>query len=220
MAMATFKDHFLKYSNRKYFTTGAEEITLGTYGRKRIPIAAANYLQKWKDLEIDSAHIDNATVVDLDFSRSSEAKLKAHLKKKGLGEADAKGQFSRLQSGSLKVMKLSVSTGDMVDALNADKDVFDKLNDFRPLDRVCHEIFVVIEATLAEKIEASGSLSASGSKGDITVDGSVSGGGSSSNNLTISAGTTLAYGMLKLRYDARPKKATRISGAKPDQYGS
>jgi len=220
MAMATFKDHFLKYSNRKYFTTGAEEIGLGTYGRKRIPLTKANYLQKWKDLEIDKTQIDNATVVDLDFSRSSEAKLKARLKKQGFGEAEASGQFEKLKSGSLKVMKLSIAAGDMVDVLNANSDVFDKLNDFRPLDRVCHEIFVVIEATLAESFEGSGSLSALGSKGDVEVAGEVSGGGSSSNKLTISAGTTLAYGMLKLRYDKRPKNATKITGAKPDQYGS
>jgi len=172
------------------------------------------------DLEIDSAQIDHATVVDIDFSRSSEAKLKARLKKKGLGEGDVEGQLSKFKSGSLKLMKLSVAAGDLVDVLNANQDVFDKLNDYRPLERVCHEIFVVIEATLAEKIEASGSLSASGSKGDISLDGSVSGGGSSSNNLTISAGTTLAYGMLKLRWDKRPKNATTITDAKPDQYGS
>ncbi len=219
MALAKFTNQSLTYARRKYYVAGAESIKIGSYGKKRTPLTKANYLDKWLDLDVPKAKGTEAVTVDIDFSKSSAAGLKGHIKKSGI-KGDASATYEKLRSGKLKLMKLAIARGEMVKLANKDKEALGKLLDYRAKDRICLEIFVVLSATLAEKIEAAGSLNVSATKGGMEVGGGISGSGSSSSTVKISKGTTLAYGMMKPVWDARGKKAKKIRDSKPDQYGT
>jgi hypothetical protein len=219
MAFAKFTNQSLTYARKKYFVAGAESIKIGSYGRKRTPALKANYLDKWLDLDVPKIKVTEAVTVDIDFTRSSAAGLKGHLKKSGI-KGDVAATFEKLKSGKLKLMKLGVAKGDMVKLVNKDKEAIGKLLDYRSKDRICLEIFVVLSATMAQRIEAAGSLNISATKGGMEVAGGVSGSGSSSSTVKISKGTTLAYGMIRPIWDARGRKAKKIKDGRPDQYGA
>lgn len=220
MALAHIHDKYLTYANRKFYTTGADSVRIGSYGEKERPLLSPNRLKRWKDIDIPPASLDEVLTVDIDFERSNEAALKGAIEENLIGEARAEGTYEKLRSGDLKLMKLAIAAGDMIDHVNALPDVLEKLLEYRASDRVCHEVFVVMQAELAEQMAAAGKVRVEGSGGGMDVEAEVGGGGGGRMSLTISSGATFAYAMFKPKWN-RPwyQTATRIQDYTSDYYG-
>ena len=220
MAMATLEKNYLRVSGKKYFTTNAENVKIGSYGDKRTPIGKPNYMQVWKDMDVSKLEIEEATVIDLNTKKSKKRDVEAKVGKKGLAGVGAKNVYDKFASGELKLAKLIVRSGDMVDEINSDSKVLEYLQGAGRRARFCAEVFVVITAKMAEKVENTNSFDVSASKGSVDVElkGSFSSG--HDNTLEISEGTMFAYSLLKPVWTGRGKKKGNIKRVRPDTYGA
>ena len=85
-----------------------------------------------------------------------------------------------------------------------------------------HEVFVVMEASLAESLAASGSLTLSGSAGieGLKISGTqtVAAGKTRTTTVTMSKGTTFAYLLLKIDWNHAGLKKTDIEKLTDDQF--
>ena len=222
MTKAIIRDNYMNFGGIKYFRSNADEIELGSYGEKRTPLFGANYLEVYKNLPFNKLKVDDAQIVEIDFTRSSESDftIKGGLKIAGADVSLSGTQtYNQLRSGELALMKLSVKRGDMVDAINASPRARDKIDDLGNDVRVCHQVFVVMEANLARSFSSSTNFDVSGEKGDIHIE--VSGGHSRSGSteVTLHEGTVFAYLMLQLEWDKKSKrKRTKVVNAKDDQW--
>ncbi len=222
MAMAKVRDSHLTYNGIRYFRANSEEIELGSYGEKRTPIFGTNYLEVYKNIPFGKLEVEDVVTVDIDYSTTSESDLSVggSFKVLGVGGSGKVGNiYGKLRSGELSLVKFSVKRGDMVDAINASPRARDKIDDLGNDARVAHQIFVVMDAKLAESMTSTTNFDVSVDKGDINVSvaGSVSKGGKTS--VTLSEKSTLAYLLLSLVWDSKSKKKrTKIKSAKDDQW--
>ena len=223
MATATVRDNHLLYNGICYFRANSEEVELGSYGEKRTPVFGANYLEIYKNLPFEKLQVEEAVIVGIDFSHTTEHDFstKANLEIVGVsGKLSGSQTYSKLRSGELKLVKLSVKRGDMVDAINAAPDVRSKLDSLGNDARVAHQIFVVVEAKLAEEMASSTGFGVSATKGDITLELNGNAKSSGHSKVTLSEGSTFAYLLLEPLWDHPSKnKRTKVVNAKDDQWG-
>ena len=121
-----------------------------------------------------------------------------------------------------RLVKLIVENGDMEKAIEDLPSTLDKLRSYGSDARICHELFAVMEASLADALTASGSLTLSGSAGieGIKLSGTetVSGGKTRTTTVTMSKGTTFAYLLLKIDWNHSGLKKTDIKKLTDDQW--
>ena len=220
MPTATIKKKYLSYANRKYFTSGAEDIVLGSYGRKRVSLSRPNYMEPFDEIRLRKASIERATKIDLNTKRSDKKELNVAAGKTGV--VGGKGNLSRgLESkANLVLVKMTIDTKDLLRSLANDREAVEYLKKQGAKARICNEVFIVVSAEMAQTITHSVGVEVSGSNGaiDASVGGSSS--GSRSDELKISRGTTLSYGLLRLKWDGRGrKKKLDVYDARADQYG-
>jgi hypothetical protein len=223
MATATVRDNHLLYNGIRYFRANSEEVELGSYGEKRTPLFGANYLEIYKNLPFEKLDVEEAVIVDIDFTHTTEHDFsaKGSLEIVGIGAKLSAGQtYSKLRSGELKLVKFSVKRGDVVDAINASPNARTQLDTLGNDARIAHQIFVVMEAKLAEKTASATDFGVSASKGDIQLE--LKGGVKSSGDSTVilSEGSTFAYLLLEPVWDsASKKKRQKVVSGKDDQWG-
>lgn len=223
MPNVVVKESHLTYGGIAYFRAHAEEIELGSIGEKRKPLAKQNYLEVKDRILIPEDNIVEATVVDIDFSKSSKVALNAS----GSGvvsgvpaKAGVKASFERFKSGDLKLVKFSVSNRNIIKAANQSKDQLDQLIRWGRDARIAHQIFVVMEAKLAN--EFSRGVDVNISAGVNGLEAKVGGGFSASGktDVKISKDTCFAYLLLKIEWDEKKKaNRTKIVDLNDDQWG-
>lgn len=199
---AVIKDNHLKFNGKSYFKAGAESVELGSYGEKKSPLTKANYLEVQGHVPYDKLKVRTATVVDIDFKQSSEKDFQANVIATAAG-GNVNTAYKRLDKGELKLVKFEVELVDMKNALNDAPAVRDNLDKYGNDARVCHQIFVVLEATVATKIASSTSLAAAGSNGALTVTAKATVKNEKDTVVTLSKGTTYAYLLAKLDWDKK-----------------
>jgi hypothetical protein len=223
MATATIRDNHILYNGVRYFRANSEEVELGSYGEKRTPLFGANYLEVYKNLPFEKLEVEDAVIAGIDFSHTTEHDFsaKGNLEVLGIsGKVSAGQTYSKLRSGELSLLKLSVKRGAMVDAINASPNARETIDSLGNDARVAHQIFVVMEAKLAEQMASATRFGVSASKGDLTLelDGGVKSSGTTT--VTLSEGSTFAYLLLDLEWNhPSKKKRTKVVGAKDDQWG-
>ena len=212
--IAVVHDSYMVVNGIHYFRGGAESVFIGSYGEKRTPLTQQNYLEVQLDIPADKLKVNTVTIVDIDFSRSREADIKLNLKTADTSVSGT-AAFNDLKTGKLKLVKLEMRPGDLTTAVNGLPAVLNNLRGYGLDARVAHQIFVVLEATLAQTFAASASVSLSRS-GTSQLKITASGGTSGTSSVTLSAGTTFAYLLAKPDWD-RGKK--RIEKFTDDQHG-
>jgi hypothetical protein len=81
-----------------------------------------------------------------------------------------------------------------------------------------HQIFMVLHAKTAKRFNSSTSLALSATNGQVSVTAKGSHGSTGDLTLVLSPGTTFAYLLLKLKWDAHLKKNWKyIEGSEDDQ---
>jgi len=216
MSAAVKKNH-IKFNGMKYFRGNAHQISLGGVGAKKAPIGGVNRLEQ-KD-QIASRHLDDiikkGTVIDIDWvsSKSVDFKGKAPVKAFKLG-----GGFSNKvkHKGDIKLANFSIRANDLERCLNNKAHIIREYLDEEGRDgRVVSEIFVVMEAELANAWDRSGSANFSAKKSGADIELELNIGSKGKQTIVISEDTTFAYGLQKVK---KWKKGV-IKDLESDYYG-
>jgi hypothetical protein len=166
-------------------------------------------------------------VADIDFIKTKKAVFSRR------GKVAAKGQtismsgsamFEGLRTGKLRLVKIGILPNDMRDLANSSSSILRELKNDGDRARIAHEIFVVMKAELANSFGVSGEVRAkvrvSAQGVEVEGSGRASGSVSSSTRVVLAPGTTFAYHLLKLKWNAKAKrKKTRIVDVREDQAG-
>jgi hypothetical protein len=222
MAKVVVKDNHLNFGGVTYFRGHAEEVEIGSYGEKRTPITKMNYLEVKGRIPVKKIDVAKSTVVDIDFSQTSKSAFNTNVFAivQGVPVKFSGGTtFDKLKKGELKLVKFSVLNNDMEKAANNSPKALDKLIDYGNDARIAHQVFVVMEASLATKFDnnVTADLSVGAGALQATVNGSHSKSGETT--VKINAGTGFAYLLLKLDWNAKQKKnKTKIIDTDDDQW--
>ena len=218
MAKAIVKHNRLHFNGKNYFRGNSEEIQLADIGEKRTPVFGMNYLEPKNHVDSRPMKVNASTVVDIDFSRSSETAIQqmASGALKGLGielSTDMSSVTEKVRSGQLKLAKLSIDLNELENATNADRDALEDLRGFGSDARIVSEIWVVIDASFADEFQNAHDVTVSGSgtiKG-IQISTSTSTGikRGGATGVTLSEGTCLAYMLVKPEWSERPRRRRR-----------
>jgi hypothetical protein len=214
------KDEF-KYGGIRYFRGKAENVRLGSYGEKKTPVGQANYLAVEKNIKnehFEGSIVKTAGPVSIDWDKVSEAELEAGGSVKYI-KAGGKATLTRkaAKSAKLKLVKFFVNAGALKGVLNKEADGARNYLAKEGRDgRVAGEVWVVMEAELAEKVTTGGSLNAKASDGGLAVSVGGSGSSTTTTTITIAADTTFAYLLFKPKFDKDKKK---IEDLEDDQSG-
>lgn len=216
------KDH-LTFNGLAYFRGHAEEVEIGSIGVKRKPPGRPNYLEVKDKLPISQIAVARATVAKISFKKTTSSSFTAAISAivnaipvKLSGAA----AFEKLHSGELELVKFSVLSARMKTAANDSPAQLQELIAWNDRARIAHQVFVVMEASLANTFSSNARVDLSVKK-DI-IEASVGGAGTSSGTTTIkiSRGTCFAYLLLKIKWDAaQKKKRSKIVDLSNDQWG-
>jgi len=218
---AVIKDNHMKYNGKSYFRGGSEDVEIGSYGEKKTPLTKTNYLEVQDRIPVPKLKVRQAVIVDIDFVQSSKKDIEANINKSMVFKGSVSTWYEDLKAGRLKLVKLIIEGEDVKDAINTSPKVIDNLKNYGNDSRVCNQVFVVLEATIADQFASATNFSVSGTDGSTKV--SVSGGSSKSGSsvVTLSKGSTFAYGLVKLDWDASQKKNwTKVTKVTDDQWSS
>ena len=215
------KSHF-RYSGTDYFRRDAELVRLVSWGEKRTPLAGINYLSVQQHIPSSKFKVIKATKVAIDFDQKSASELTADVKPSQLEFAGGSVQETRnlASKGELKLLMLHVLPNEIMKRINENRALVETLKNAPNDMRVAHRIWVVMKAELVDSVDTSTDGSVSGTIDGITVGLNGSHRGQSGTRLTIRRGTTFAYALGKLVWDAdRKSKRTEVVNIKPDDWG-
>lgn len=212
---AVVHNSHLVFNGVHYFRGHAESVVIGSYGEKRTPVTQQNYLEVQSDLPANKLKVNTVTIADIDFSRSREADIKLGLKAADTGATGA-AALSDLKAGKLKLVKLEMRLGDLRDVVNTLSGVLGDLKGYGADARVAHQIFVVLEASLAQTFAASGDVSFTRTGSALKMSASASGSVSGSTSVTFSAGTTFAYLLANPDFELGKQRIKKFTD---DQHG-
>jgi len=203
MSLATIKDNHLTVFGTKYFIANAQLTSIADYGEKATPVFGQNKLEvkdhipapkiNGKVRTVPPIGIDSSTSSKNDFLNAVGASLKV------IGFNGKQSQvYDKLVSNKLKLVQLYVEEEEMKKAVNDSPKVLENLKRYGGDARVVHQLFVVMEAELAESFTSGTTYDVSANAAGI-VSITAKGGGSKSGETKIDlySGTGLAYLLLK-----------------------
>ena len=236
--VAVEKNRFI-LNGISYFRGNADTVELGSYGEKKTPLFGQNYLEVYSKIPIPSTNINKSGVFEIDTTKKSKTTFNGGVKfisKAGVIELDADAAFEQAKNNQLKLVKFNVNLQDMINAANNSQNAIQTLKSRGNDARIVHQIFVVMEATLANQFNnhvgisiESGELKAiitdkelsknpKGSKLSGAITGEFDNSGTT--EVKIPKGTCFAYLLAKIEWDAKLKKRRKkIVYLEDDQWG-
>lgn len=222
MSNVVVKENHLTFSGVSYFRAHAEEVEIGSIGEVRRPLVRQNYLEVKDRILVPEENIIEATVADIDFEKTSKTDL-------GIGataivdgvpvKMDADATFEKLRKGELKLVKFSISNNAMRNAANKSPDQLKDLKRWGRKARIAHQVFIVIDASLASNFNRSGgakiSAGAEGLNANVNVGSSASG----FTTVKLSKDTCFAYLLLKIEWEKK-QSDPKILDLNDDQWGT
>lgn len=212
---AVVKDNYLRYNGIRYFKANSESVTLGSIGQKKAPITQANYLEVQSHIPYNKLKVREAVIVDIDFKQTSEKDLKANAIAAALG-GNLETARKRFDEGELKLVKFDVELEAMKKAANDSPKALDNLDGYGKDARICHQVFVVLDAKTATQITSSTSLGVTVTNGQLVVTGKGKAGATSETTVTLSPKSTYAYLLCKIDWEKKNKKIEQLTD---DQHG-
>ena len=213
MLKAKLTDKVFIFKGTRYFSAGAENIQLGTYGRKSIsPIAASRLDAAWR-FQLDNALIERVEPISIELETKKSLNAKTDV---GLKAADGSGDITieKFRDSSLVVIKFHILSGPLSEAFNKNTPELKKLNDIKRNSRIANQIFVVVSAETARKMTSAINLQAKTVGNNIEIVGSLE--NMNETKISIAAGTTLAYGLVQPVW---MKNKLQIESLRTDQHG-
>lgn len=192
-----------KYGGLKYFRGNAHLLEMGSYGKKKDPVGAKAFLNPQNKVKRDCLvnRIKKGKPVDIDWAQTNEADVEANGSLQAFGlDANAATSFSysKTKKAKLKLFNLSIDEGPLKSMLNNDANGARKyLADEGKDGRIISEVWVVMEADLAEHFDTSASIMVSSKAADLNI--TAKGGKYGTQNIQLSNGTTFAYKLHKIK---------------------
>lgn len=214
-------NHF-HFNGVNYFTSGSEEVELGSIGEKMTPVFGVNRLSVKGAIPPEHITGVKSTIVEFDEKNSSRnafgttvAAIVQGIPVKVAGDV----AFSKLTQREFKLVKFSVPNEQMQKAANTSPQALQNLIRYGNDARIAHQIFFLMEGQESTHFDNDASVSLAVGTGGIeaTVDGSHT----SSRDITIKlANVTLAYLLAKIDWNARQdKNKTEIVDLDDDPWG-
>jgi len=208
---------------QKYFRGNAHLLKLATFGEKKDPIGAKAYVDPQGTVKPKYlvGRVSKGEVAAIDWGQTTKADVEVNgtVKVFGVGLNSARTfSYEQIKSAKLKLCNLSMVEGQLKSMLNTDADNARKYMANEGNDaRIVSEVWVVMEAELAEHFDASASVSASASADGNELNIIAKGGRQGTQTITLSAGTTFAYKLHKVKDWNRDK--TQIEDMEADYKG-
>ncbi len=202
--------HSFKYGSQNYFRGNAHLVELATFGEKKDPIGAKAYIDP--EGKVSRKHLKNIVKkgkpVSIDWSQTTKAEVEANgpLPVFGLNtSAAASFSYQKAKSAKLKLFNLSISEGPLKKMLNNDANAArNYLADEGKDGRIASEVWIVMEAELAEQFDTAASVSFSEKASDLSV--TAKGGKFGTQSITLSQGEIFAYKLHKVKDWSKGKK--------------
>lgn len=217
-AEVVVKGSHFKEGGISYFRGNAENVQLGSYGDKKTPATSMNYLSVDDVIPLGRRiKAEKVQVLDINTTKTSKHDLFANLSDvtKVFG-VSADVAWKKVKSRQLKLVKFVIANNDIMAAANRSSKSLRALKARGKGARIANQLFVILSAESAEAFERSSSVDVSATNGKIKLSAGGSSSSSGNKNVTLSKGSTFAYGLVKLHW-AKGKK--RIESVDPDQYG-
>jgi hypothetical protein len=207
-----------KYGNMHYWTAGAHNVKLGSYGNKRTSYGIE--VDKHMNKKYFKKKIDTSKVYSITSSSEKNVMVKAGVQYVGW---DGKASYSRTatKSAKLKLVLMQVTKGYMRDAINKDKKNTLKFFKDAKNARIVTGVWIVMEASLANSVSSNGGGSVSGTlPNGMKVDVGVSASGKTTNSIEIPEKAVFAFMMHKAsKWNKKKMKKQSVKDMKDDQVG-
>ena len=207
-----------KYGNMHYWTAGAQNVKLGSYGNKRVSYGME--VDKHMNAKYFKKSIDTSDVYSIKSTSDKNFMAKAGVQYVGW---DGKGSYSRTasKSASLKLVLMTVPKGYLKDAINKDKKNALKFFKGAKNARIVSGVWIAMEANLANSVTSNGGGSVEGiTPNGMKIKVGVSAGGKSTSTIDIPKKAVFAYMMHKAsKWNKKKLKKTSIKDMKDDQVG-
>lgn len=221
MKIAKLKNKSLEFNHWSYYLASAENLTLGSYGDKKMSLVKPSYLLKYYDLDLSDAEITSVDEIKLDLSKTSKGDFNLAADAK-VADGNLGVSYDNFKEGKLVLMKFAISLGEIKDCFNSSnaksKKAIQELIKLKN-PRIVNQIFVIVSAEFASSMSNNTEFKIKTNvKGiDIEPSGNIS--GQSTSKISISKGTVFAYGLLEPIFKRPKEKATQIEKLAPDQQG-
>lgn len=221
MSLAVIKDNHITFMGTKYFVANAQTVSIGSYGEKATPVFGQNKLEVKSHIpppKLDGK-IKTLPPVSIDTTQSSKSDfttaVSGSLKVIGFSGSES-AVYDNLASSHLKLVQLFVEEIPMKDAANKSPKVLDNLESFGGDARIAHQLFVIMEAAFASSFTGATSYDVSADAlGIVSIKANGGTSVSGKDEITLSAGTGLAYLLLKLDWN---KDKTKIEDTSVDEW--
>jgi hypothetical protein len=219
MKNVVVKENHLTFGGVAYFRAHAEEVEIGSIGEKRKPLFKQNYLEVKDRLLVPEENIVIATEAEIDFINTSKKsfKLKAAAIIEGVPvKLGGDAVFDRLRSGELKLVKFSIANNDLKKLANNSSQQLESIIHWGKKARLAHQIFVVIEAELANAFSRNINVGLAAGVTGLEARLDAGFGASGATTVTLSKGTCFAYLLLKPEWN---DSGNGIIDLDDDQWG-
>lgn len=212
---ASISNNHLTFDGKRYFRGGAEDVQIGAYGEKKKPVFGQNYLEVQGKIPASRFNVKEATEADIDWNKTTEGDFGTSVKYMTVKGA-ASVSYKSAKSAKLKLVKFVVNGENMRSAANDSPNILNNLSRYGGDARIAHQIFVAMEATLAETFTRGTSFDVSGSAEAVTITAKGQTGSSGGTTVTLSKGTTFAYLLLEPEWNDNKNRIVKVSD---DQWG-
>jgi hypothetical protein len=209
MQQISFRDKSLDYNGSRYFADNAQLCALAAYGEKAGGLLGVGKLEPKDRMPAKAlaGKVRSAGPVTLNGAATSKAEftesVSGNIQAVGFS-GTAQAIYDALVASKLKFVQLYVDENDMRKVVNAHPKVRDEIHGYGADGRIVHTVFIAMLARTAEafskgasvllEVDALGILSAS-------VGGAS--GSAQATTVSLSPGTCIAYGLLKLEWSSR-----------------
>lgn len=216
------KDNYLDLGNQKYFRVNAHIIRIGSYGKKKDPLGAKASIDPHNKIKVEhlTEHIQLGSTQVVDWSQGFQAgaSVEAPVKYFGVnGKVGVAANAEKAAGAHLKLVNFYMMPAALQRVLNNEASGAKKFLAEEGDGRVVSEIWVAMEAELANSFNVSGSISAQAKAAGQEVEVTLSAGKYGSQTLVLSPGTTFAYKLHKVTKWIDNK--TKIDTIEADYYG-
>ena len=200
------RDNHFHLNGVNYFRGHADAVQIGDVGEKKTPATQENYLAVQESVPRHKLKIERATQIDIHSIAFDSSDIGADITIPGIGTLGAGTVARQLEDQTLSLVKLDILPKDIVAAANDSPGVIAELIRAGNGGRLVHQVFVILEMKTALNFTHSTRFEASGSVKSWTVTATGGVGSGSRTVVTITPGTTVAYLLLKPKWDANLKK--------------
>ena len=210
--MATrITEHYFEYGVMKYFRENAHNVQIGSFGRKHDPIGARAYLEVEDHVNTEylEGPVRYTTTASIDWSETTGADVGGNFVFKffGLGrKGTLNADFGQAKAAKLQLMNIGMDEGPLKDMLNHHATAAREFLADKHDGRIVSEVWIVLEAELANHFSAYADASTSVQAFGSSVEVSAKGGRHGTQTISISPGTIFAYKLHKVTNWSKGKK--------------